>query len=344
MGVISMRFRLQMAFLLGLAGLLAGIGALAQDAPPVSELRQSVNQGHASEALKKIAALRTQSSTLKGLSRVEGLAQFAQGDLRSADEAFRMAIQEDPTDLEAVQMRGLVLFRRGRPADAIPLLEASKAKRDGKADPYYVLGLCYMDARRYDDSRHAFAAQYGFEPDSAPAYLVAARMMLRRESLPIAKQYAEKALALEPTLPLAHELLGEIALAGNHLEEAITDFEAEKAHNPLEASVYDRLGDAYVRAAKYDDAQLSLQQAVLLEPTATGPYILLGKTLLKKGDPLAAATYLERANGLDPANYMTHSLLAQAYRSMGRKDDATRENEAAQKIQSASEPKFSDVK
>ena len=356
-----MKIFCMMGLVLGLAGF-PGVGALqaqtggtavgvGSDAATsgsrevtVRGLRQSVNTGHADDALKKIALLRTQGSTLKGLSGVEGLALYARGDLRAADEAFRVALQEDPADLEAAQMRGLTLFRLGRPADAIPLLEASKAKTDGKADPNYVLGLCYMDARRYDDARRAFAAQYGFAQDSAPAYLISARMMLRRESLPIAKEYAGKALTIEPTLPLAHELLGEIELAGNHLDEAIAQFEAEKKHNPLEGSVYDRLGDAYVRAAKYDQAERSLQEAVLLEPNTTGPYILLGKTLLKKGDPLGAETYLQHANSLDPANYMTHSLLSQAYRAMGRKDDATRENETAQKIQTASEPKLTDAR
>ncbi len=203
-----------------------------------------------------------------------------------------------------------------------------------------MLALCYIDTRRYDDARHAFAAQYGFPPDSAPAYLISARMLLRREYLPVAKSFAEKSLTLEPALPLAHELLGEIALAGNHLDEAIAQLEQEKTRNPLEGIVYDRLGDAFLRAARYNDAQLTLQQAVLLEPNATGPLILLGKTMLKKSDPLAASTFLERAEQMDPANFMTHNLLGQAYRAMGRHDDAAREAETAQKIQSASEPKL----
>jgi Flp pilus assembly protein TadD len=76
----------------------------------------------------------------------------------------------------------------------------------------------------------------------------------------------------------------------------------------------------------------------LLEPNSTGPYILLGKTLLKKNDPLGATTYLEHAIQMDPSNYMTHSLLGQAYRAMGRRDDATRETGTAQKLQGANEP------
>ena len=86
-----------------------------------------------------------------------------------------------------------------------------------------------------------------------------------------------------------------------------------------------------------------LQEALLLEPNATGPYILLGKTMLKKSDPLGAATYLEHAGQMDPANYMTHSLLGQAYRAMGRTEDASREVGTAERLQTASEPKLENL-
>ena len=320
-------------------------GQAATESPdPTAEmrsLRHSIDTGHADAALQRIHELRAQQATVAGLDLAEGLALYAKGELRGADAALAMALQENSHDTEAAQMRGLTLFRLGRPADAIPLLEPSRgASANTKADPNYVLGLCYMDTRRYDDARHAFAAQYGFAPDSAPSYLVSARMLLRREYLPVSQGFARKALELDSTLPLAHELLGEIALVGNHLDEAIEELEKERLHNPLEGVVYDRLGDAYVRAGRYDEAQHSLQEAVLLEPNATGPLILLGKTMLKKNDPLGASTFLEHARAMDPANYMTHSLLGQAYRAMGRSEDAIRENATAQKLQAASEPKL----
>ena len=306
-------------------------------------LRRSLDAGNADQVLAKIATLRAAPSPMHGLNRMGGLALYQKGDLRSADKAFAAALEEDPSDVESAQMRGLTLYRLGRPAEAIPLIEASRGRVPGQPDPYYILALCYMDTRRYDDARHAFAAQYGFPPDSAAAYLVSARMLLRREYVPIAQQYAQESLELDPSLPLAHELLGEIALAANHLDVAIGELEKERARNPVEGSSYDRLGDAYLRAARYDDAERALQQAILLQPTSTGPYILLGKTLLKRSDPIGAATYLERAAKLDPGNYMTHSLLGQAYRAMGRTEDAGRETAMAQKIQTSSEPRLQEM-
>ena len=328
-------------FILLLAALGCGLSFLqAQLTASLDAVQKAIDTGHADQALAQIAELRKQASALPGLDREQGLALYAKGDLRGADQELAAAIQQDPADKQAAQMRGLTLFRLGRPADAIPLLQSSRGAALGQADPNYVLALCFIDTRQYDNARRAFAAQYGVAPDAAPAYLIAARMLLRREYLPVAQTFAEKAIALDPGLPLAHELLGEIALAGNHLDEAIAALEFEKTHNPLEGIVYDRLGDSYLRAAKYVDAQRVLQQAVLLEPNSTGPYILLGKTMLKRSDPLAAATYLEHASQMDPANYMTHSLLGQAYRAMGRADDATRETDTAQKLQTAAEPKL----
>ena len=313
----------------------------APAATTTAALAKLVAAGRDDAALEEIRTMRSSGAGTPGLDRVEGDALYDLNRLPEASAAFARALTADPQDQESAQMRGLTLVKLGRPAEAIPLLEASHAQgAQSKADPTYVLALCYMDTRRYDDARRAFAAQYGFAPDSAPAYLVAARMLLRREYTPVAQQFGEKALALDPKLPLAHELLGEIALAGGHTEAAVQQLEAEKASNPLEGIVYERLGDAYSREAHYPEAERVLQQAVLLEPNATGPYILLGKVLLKQGQPVGAMSFLQRAVAMDPSSYMSHNLLSQAYRATGRMADASRELALTEKIQAADEPKL----
>ena len=311
----------------------------------VNHLRRLIDGGHPDAALAELDKLPPEQRGSGAAQRLRGLALYGQGKLQEADGAFAAALAADPADSESAQMRGLTLFRLGRPKDAIPLLEGAHSWSAGtKFDPSYVLALCYIDTRRYDDARRAFAAQYGLPPESAAAYLLAARMLLRRDYLPVAREFGAKAVELDPRLPLAHALLGEIELAGNHLDAAIAEFELERSRNPLDGSVYDRLGDAYSRAGRYTEAQQSLQRAVLLEPNSTGPFILLGKVLLKRQDPVGAMTYLGRAESMDPANYMTHSLLAQAYRSLGRTEEASRELATAERLQHADEPKLESPK
>ncbi len=299
-----------------------------------ASLEHSINTGHAETALQTLDS----SPGLPDRDRLRGEALYALNRLPEAEKALAAA---PASDLAATELRGLTLFRLGRPADAIPLLERAHTwTPETKADPAYVLALCYIDARRYDDARHAFADQYGFPPDSAPAHLLAARMLLRREYIPIAQDEARKALALDPDLPEAHMLLGEVALAQAHVDEAITELNAEARRNPLNGAVYDRLGDALSRKGDYAAAQQTLQRALLLEPNSTGPYILLGKVLLKRNDPAAAAGFLERAEHMDPANYMTHNLLGQAYRGLGRTSQAQQETALSQKIQADTAPSF----
>jgi tetratricopeptide (TPR) repeat protein len=302
-----------------------------------------VQAGRSAEALHLLEPLAAQTPEPAGVEKLRGMALYQQGKLEEAAAAFARAATQDPNDVEAAQMQGVTLFRLGRPADAVPLLERAHGQNVPAAnvDGNYVLGLCYMDTRRYDDARRAFATQYGFAPDGAEAYLLSARLLFRREYLPAAIAAAEKALELSPKMPLVHELLGEIALAQSRGTDAITEFEQERAINPLYSAVYYRLGDAYLRGGQYDKSQQALNRAVLLDPASTGPYILLGKVLLKQRNAAMATMYLERARNMDPNNYMIRGLLAQSYRQSGRTEDAERETAKSVELQAATAPKLS---
>ena len=312
---------------------------------PIAEAQKLLDTGRLAEALKTLDNLAQQQPEPAGVERLRGMAYYEQGQIQSAATAFDHALAQDPTDREAMQMEGVALFRMGKPAAAVPLLEKAHLSIPGtNIDSNYVLGLCYLDTRRYDDARKAFATQYGFPSESPPAYLLAARMMLRRDYLPVADSFAQKALALNPNLPLAHLLLGQIRLVQSQFPEAVTEFEKERDLNPLYGEVYDRLGDTFVRQGDYSKAQEALDRAVLLEPNSPVPFILLGKVLLKQQDPVMAKMYLEKALAMDPRNYMTHTLLGQAYRALGQTSQASHEFQMAEQIQADEQPKVETVK
>ncbi|HEY2859523.1 MAG TPA: tetratricopeptide repeat protein [Terracidiphilus sp.] len=297
-------------------------------------------KGRLDQAMNALNQLAAQTPEPAGVERLRGIIFYQKEQLSQAAEAFLKAIAQDAGDHESTEMEGVTLFRLGQPQDALPYLEkAHAAVQTANVDPQYVLGLCYADVARYDDARRAFAAQYGFQPDSAEAYLLAGRLFLRRELRDQAVAGAQKALELNPKLPFAHQLLGEAALSRGDAQGAIKELEAERAIDPLNGELYDRLGDAYLRAGQYDDAQQSLNRAVLLEPTATGPYILLGQTFLRLKDPIQALHYLARAEKMDPANYITHNLLGQAYKATGQVDAANREFKLVVEIQHRDDPK-----
>ena len=314
--------------------------AAPTDAPSMDSARELAGKGRLDKAMAQLDELAKQSPEPVGAERLRGLILYQRELFPEAIAAFTKAEAQDPNDRESVEMHGVSLFRMGRAPDAIPFLEKGRtAVESANIDPNYVLALCYADMQRYDESRRAFAAQFGFEPDSAQAHLLAARMFLRRELREQAGVEATKALALEPNLPLAHELLGEVPLAHGDATTAIKELELERTLDPMNPDLYDRLGDAYVRKGQYTQAQEALNRAVLLEPGATGPYILLGEAFLKLNEPIQALHYLDHAARMDPTNYITHNLLAQAYKATGQVAAANREFQLVVDLQHRNDPK-----
>ena len=296
--------------------------------------RELAGKGRLDQAMQQLDVLARQNPEPAGVERLRAMIFYQRERFPEAIEAFSKAAAQDPGDHESIEMQGVSLFRIGRIQEAIPLLEKARLGVErANIDPDYVLALCYADVQRYDDARHAFAAQYGFAPDSAEAHLLAGRQFLRRELRDQAGAEATKALAINPSIPLAHQLLGEVALARADMEAAVHEFEEERKLNPLNPDLYDRLGDAYLRNGQYAEARQALNRAVLLEPNSTGPYILLGQTFLKLKQPIQALQYLDRAVKMDPSNYITHNLLGQAYKATGQLAEANREYKMAVELQ-----------
>src|ERR1700686_299081 len=315
-------------------------------AETLAAAHQKLEHGQPQEAIAMLEQLQTTAGkSATGLQHELGIAYYRTGRLVPAEQAFARAMEEDPKDMESVQMRGLSLYRRGRPAAAIPFLERVRQwTPNANADANYVLGLCYLNSQRFDDARAAFANQFAVAPDSGSAYLLMGKMLMQANLPEAAAEAAKKALELSPKLALAHFMLGEFYLFKSDTEQALKEFEQEREINPANFAVYDRLGDVYLRAGKFQQAQEALSKAISLDTSSTGPFIQMGKVLLRRNDPQTSLLYLQHAEKMDPGNFMTHTLLGQAYRSLGREDDAKKEIDAASKIHAANQLKLEPVK
>src|SRR5579872_3309284 len=306
---------------------------VADSSTEFAQARKLVQQGKVDEAISQLRALESRDPSTKGLALELGTAYYKKSDYPNAIQYLKKATIEDPQDREAVQLLGMAYFAGGHPADAIPLLErvqgwVPRANTDG----YYILGTCYIQTKNYDGARKSFGKMFGVTGDSAAAYLFTARMLLRQEFDPVAEEYAQKAASLDPQLPLAHYLLGELYLYKSRLPEAIAEFQKELQINPAHAATYYKLGDAYSRTQKYDEAQRMLQLSIRLDATSSVPFILMGKVLQKKGDYDLAVLSLKHAVTMEPNNPTTHYLLGQTYREMGKKEDAETELRRAQEL------------
>jgi tetratricopeptide (TPR) repeat protein len=280
--------------------------------------------------LKKLAAV---EPPMMGVEHELGKALYNTGELVEAKDAFAKAIEQDANDQDSVQMEGLVLYRLGQPDAAIAFLErAVQGAPNASADAQTGLGLCYVRVKRYDDARITYARLFGEPPESGSAYLLFATILRRMDLPEPAAIQAQKAIDISPGLPLAHFMLGEIALAKSDLERAAGQFEAERRINPDYAPTYERLGDVYMRMEKLPEAQMALTKAITLDATLSGAFLKMGMVLLRLKDVPTAITYLRHAAELDPGNFRAHLFLAQAYHKIGDDDAAKLEDEIVNQI------------
>lgn len=313
----------------------APAGAVTESARPEFAAAQKLERdGKSEEAITELQTLAAREPEAKGLALELGTAYYKKSDFVKAIEYLKRATSDDPANDEAIQLLGLSYYLGGHPAEAIPLLEKVQSWFPrANVDAAYILGICYIQSKDYPQARKAFGKMFDVPPDSAAAYLFTAQMLLRQEYDPVAEEYAQKAVMLDPKLPLAHYLLGVLHSYKSRIPEAISEFQKELAINPAHAPTYYKLADAYSRIQKYDDAERLLQRSIWLDASSTGPYILMGKVLEKKGELGLAVRALQRAVNMDPNNPTTHHLLGQAYREMGEKEVAESELKLAEELQ-----------
>jgi tetratricopeptide (TPR) repeat protein len=314
--------------------------SVASGPPSYEEVHRLTEQGKFDDAITALNEISKSNPTAKKLSHEFGVTYYRKGDYGNAVAALQRAIAENPDDAEATQLTGLSLYLSNKPAEAIPyLVKVQSWYPSASVDASYILGVAYIQTKDYANARRAFAKMFQVPPDSAAAYLFAARLLLRLDFATVAEEYGKKAIELDAKLPLAHQVLGELYLYENKLPEATAQFEQEIAINPGNPAAYYKLADAYSRAQKFDGAEKLLQRSIWLDSTSSGPYILLGKVLEKKGESELAVRALQRALAMDPNNSVTHHLLGQSYRALGRMEDAERELKLAESLQSSKDQK-----
>lgn len=305
----------------------------APAASPFADADRLLQLGKFEEAIGQLQNMQNQTPPPEGLAHEMGLAYYKKADYANAILHLRRALEENPDDGEATQLLGLSLYLGGKPAEAIPYLQKVQSwYPTANVDAAYILGMAYIQTKQYAEARAAFSKMFAVSPDSAAAYLFCARMLLRLDFAPVAEEYGLKAVSLDPQLPMAHYLLGELYLYQSKVDQAISHLEKEVAINPAYPNVYYKLADAYTRVQRFDEAERLLQRSLWLDASSTGPYILLGKVLQKKGEPELALRALQRAISMDPGNPMPHQLLGQVYRTLGQSADAERELKQAEEL------------
>ncbi|MEP7312753.1 MAG: tetratricopeptide repeat protein [Pseudomonadota bacterium] len=261
----------------------------------------------------RVAAARTcyqalLRSTRDGLVRAE--AQWALGDVKSANDEFRALVNADARALQPRLRWGRLFLATHQYADAVKLFQEALAI--DAQDKGARLAMARVMAERYDgDVRKLLATLLEEDPTLIEGQLLMARVELENGKYDAAATAAAQALKLaeqQQRAPLeAWSQLAAIELARGADTQRWTG--PALAYNPRYGDIFASLAHFEVMRRRYLEASVWLRQAVQVQPDLWTAHEELGVNQLRLGDREGARVALTRAYSGDPFSATTVNTL-----------------------------------
>jgi hypothetical protein len=147
------------------------------------------------------------------------------GRLDEAEAAIDRCLQASPDMGEALHLKGVLAFKRGRQQEGAALMERSMQL--GTPQPHYYRNLCevYRVLGRYDEALNAGRRAHALLPNDPHALANLAILHYERGESDATIACCERALELDPTLPSAHFELAEALLLRGEFERGWEEYE-----------------------------------------------------------------------------------------------------------------------
>jgi len=154
-----------------------------------------------------------------------------------------------------------------------------------------------------------------------------------RDSMPKAKEAAEKALELDPSLPQAHTQLAWVN-AFYELKWAKAEVELRRAMelNPDYALAHTIYGWVLMQTGRGDEGIAENERGQELDPLSLDTNVYLGMNLYYTRHYDAAVEQLKKTLEIEPSFWFAHAYLGRTYEKLGRLPEAISELQKAQQL------------
>ncbi len=221
-----------------------------------------------------------------------------------------------PDDANALLYLGKSQIRSRDYRGAVRTFEKLNELKPNDADVLYGLSLAYMKLMVESFNRLGEVA-----PRSYQVWLLLAQDAESRGDDDVAMQHYREALRAKPNAVGTHYALGSVYARTGKFEEAAKEFKKELGINADDSLALWKLGELAIRTDPRE-ARHYLERAVTLNPDLPQAVLAYGRALARTGDIDGAVKQFQRVVRLAPEEDSVHYHLANAYRHLGRPEDA----------------------
>jgi tetratricopeptide (TPR) repeat protein len=266
---------------------------------------------------------------LPSASALLGISLYETGDYARARPRLEAALRANPKDSNIELTLANDLVKLDEPEAAVTHLQQIARREPKNQQVWYQLGKLYMQL-----SQDALTRLREVDPDSYLVHEVSGEIMESMNNFDGAIIEYKKAVEMAPQEPGTHFKLGRAYWAILAWDAATQQFQAELANDPRNCPAQWKLGNIILQ--QHGDPQAALDdvnKALAMCPNLTGARLDRAKALLRMERAQEAIPDLEAAERESPDEPDIHYLLAQAYRSTGRAQQAQSEMQLFRKLE-----------
>ncbi len=187
----------------------------------------------------------------------------------------------------------------------------------GLADNYAYMGSAVMPGKEANEKVKEFAQKaLQLDPDLAEARMSLALALVATYDWRSGLKEFDRALELNPNLAFAYELQAWTVNGLGRFEEAIAKTEKAIELDPLNPFFQMALSFFQYWASHYDDAVAQARKTLAMDPNSAISHVLIGLSLLKQGNVAGAIAELEQSKAPDPGAWY-QGFLGYAYAISG---------------------------
>ena len=246
------------------------------------------------------------------------------GLLDEAEHAFRLALEAEPTSLDAVSGLGRVQVQRGQYSEAVPLLERAARVSSQMGATFRALGDAYAATGDPERATAAYRQAVALTPGDLSTRLSLAHALTEIGAYEEAEEVCSHSMRLAKDDPRqlsrVHQDLGEINCRQGKMPEAISSYYKASELNPRDVEVTRDLAACAVRGGLYVEAAAAYARVLLLAPLDLHAKRQLGWVNFKLERYPVAISHYEAIR--DSLGTVDRYYLGQAYAKSSKTDRA----------------------